>query len=755
MAKKLPDDNDLHRAGRLFGYFDGVEPGDPANDSDAAPAPPQVPPLLSPGEASALLLAALGSPLPLVVIRSTPGAGKSASTRLVLRDHVEAGGRAVVVVPTHKLAGQTVEALGALQVDATAPRSAARVRLPLVNDGPTDARACLHAEAADLLAQAGAPVRRTLCTVCPAREAYPTTGGPCPAYQAGTDRAPVQVLQQPTLAAVLGDLTAKLCEGKDGVATLAIIDELPPLTTSVALAKARDHYRALAGELRAEVREHLEPLLLAVLDGAAKASDGASVRELAALGGRDAAYIDGALADARALDGAALWRPDLHKRMARFAVTHAGDDAVLTKLRALARITSLCEAIVDAAHNPDEPALWVDETTGARLEVAARWTRRVLPFVQAGGRLRLLDATAPEQALRARWGSAVEVVRIDVADAPGVERRFVVWQHGARSRHTHADGTPNAAQVRGPLRRIAAAALERHARSVAILTHKPLADALRAWLDAPPDAPTPAFVPVELAALVASGVELRVGHYGAQRGLDTWADCDVVATLGDPWPNLGAALAAARALGLDPSGWPVEVAMAELIQAWGRARTVHRTTPVLVLHQGSKALAPRLDTAPQWADVAASKVRRGAPSTVQPPSDPSSWADEREGLGLSAKAHAKALGIEWRTYRRLATAALGKTPKTPDKPGGHKWSTDGSSGVPSAPPGANSSIPICAPPDLPGKTGESEGEPPAEPPASTARPRPPLASPGLAGLRGGSAEGAAARPKRSQRARGT
>jgi len=82
--------------------------------------------------------------------------------------------------------------------------------------------------------------------------------------------------------------------------------------------------------------------------------------------------------------------------------------------------------------------------------------------------------------------------------------------------------------------------------------------------------------------------EIRLGHYGAMRGLDTMADVDCLATLGDPWPNIGMVEHDMDYLGLPDEAEARKLALcrAELEQAHGRLRTVHRERPGRALHVG-------------------------------------------------------------------------------------------------------------------------------------------------------------------------
>jgi hypothetical protein len=82
--------------------------------------------------------------------------------------------------------------------------------------------------------------------------------------------------------------------------------------------------------------------------------------------------------------------------------------------------------------------------------------------------------------------------------------------------------------------------------------------------------------------------QILFGHYGAVRGLNTMADVDCLATLGDPWPNLGAMKNDVAFLGL-ADAWEQRLedsCRAELEQAHGRIRAVHRTRSGRALHIG-------------------------------------------------------------------------------------------------------------------------------------------------------------------------
>ena len=83
--------------------------------------------------------------------------------------------------------------------------------------------------------------------------------------------------------------------------------------------------------------------------------------------------------------------------------------------------------------------------------------------------------------------------------------------------------------------------------------------------------------------------EILLGHYGAVRGLNHMRDVECLATLGDPWPHLNRVRHEVAFLGLEDT-WEsrmVELCKAELEQAHGRLRAVHRSAPSRAIHVGS------------------------------------------------------------------------------------------------------------------------------------------------------------------------
>lgn len=114
--------------------------------------------------------------------------------------------------------------------------------------------------------------------------------------------------------------------------------------------------------------------------------------------------------------------------------------------------------------------------------------------------------------------------------------------------------------------------------------------ARQAWLDRGRkeealDTAVEAFKPI----VKACKREVLLGHYGAMRGLNHMVHAECLATLGDPRPNLDQVRYDVDFLNL-PTHHTLrltELTQAELEQAHGRLRTVHRDRPGRALHVGS------------------------------------------------------------------------------------------------------------------------------------------------------------------------
>lgn len=138
-----------------------------------------------------------------------------------------------------------------------------------------------------------------------------------------------------------------------------------------------------------------------------------------------------------------------------------------------------------------------------------------------------------------------------------------------------------------------------------------------------------------------------LGHYNGLRGLDEWKGLDALATVGDPYQNVGTLrrqMAWAQTGNLvvsTPDYWDRMHAAAELEQAHGRLRTVHRTSWARQLHVGSVEPAG-------WCNF---KVRDGPPTRASPPDEKEALESLVRSVG-GVRAAARYLTVDYRTVKR-------------------------------------------------------------------------------------------------------
>jgi len=151
--------------------------------------------------------------------------------------------------------------------------------------------------------------------------------------------------------------------------------------------------------------------------------------------------------------------------------------------------------------------------------------------------------------------------------------------------------------------------------------------------------------------------QILLGHYLAVRGLNHMSDVECLATLGDPWPHLNRVRHEVAFLGLEDT-WEsrmVELCKAELEQAHGRLRAVHRRAPARAVHVGS--VRP---TGHGWS---AGPVEARAVSTGRPVNQTSMSSDEVRRIVEAAggiRAAARAVGCHHTTLRNYLG---GRSPK--------------------------------------------------------------------------------------------
>lgn len=206
-------------------------------------------------------------------------------------------------------------------------------------------------------------------------------------------------------------------------------------------------------------------------------------------------------------------------------------------------------------------------------------------------------------------------------------------------------------------------------RRVAIVTMRIVELALRAalgedvskpWFEAGQDRSALAALRKALAPELARlPAHPDLGHYGAIRGLDHWRDHDALVTLGDPWPQLTDARWEGEFIGLpDWEDRYSAVCAAELEQAHGRLRTVHRTRPARSLHVG--AVVPS-----GWQDITIIEDVGGRPTNERGASVEELRRLVEQAGGRTAAA--KALGIGRSTLGDYLVSKRGIPPDLVDK----------------------------------------------------------------------------------------
>jgi hypothetical protein len=244
-------------------------------------------------------------------------------------------------------------------------------------------------------------------------------------------------------------------------------------------------------------------------------------------------------------------------------------------------ITGMRQELADAL-GASHPTVVLDANADLQVPIY----QRVIAARELGGVPRDIDALA----LRFRYREFY------AQDGAHVERTMVMW--GASRKAWFIDGQLTDGFVNAVERAVRWALEQPSTQRVCLVSFVGVEVALRAaqgdataaqaWESMGQD---PAALPVLVErlrpVLARLPGTLELAHYGAIRGLDHWRDCDALVTLGDPIQNLGSVRHDAAFIGLpDPDARVHGLARAELEQAHGRLRTVHRSKPARMLHIG-------------------------------------------------------------------------------------------------------------------------------------------------------------------------
>lgn len=596
---------------------------------------------VSVGDAVATITRAVREARGVVLIAAPPGTGKThgvieyAKTLPAIEKRAAPGSRLGITAPSHRLAKQTAAQIASLHLFS-----------PVSHTSPTGKPTCVYHEAAKSFASGGQSVRKEFClgrgeAPCPHVVTCPAVKG-----EEGESHANLVVgvhqltqlvtkkigarstlvIDEPGEVLEQNTITSDDCE-----TALRYLDAFEPAYTAKikpALA-AFSLWISSAGDPDATGMTTLEQC---VREGVGTTDDPATVLALA----REA-IPPGATSPAPPL----LWRSVFVAR---------SNPARAAELGTASRVLSLLRA---GLLSVPPAAARIDTRTGERSATLVGPNAHLAAALEHKGAVVLLDANAGlhraaiEKALR----TPVPFIDLVVADGAPITRTVIASSTANRNAWM-PHGVPDWHSILPMLRAAIHWLNEVPTAKAALLTWREMRAGIEYTLR--PEAPeTLALLRTsklpkrsliaakELLAPILSLYEgeLRTAHYNALEGLNHLADCDATITLGDPRPNLGIEADKAAYLGLAADGRLDALAAAELQQAHGRLRTIHRTRPGRQLHCGVVVPAG-------WPGVAV-EVRR-AP-LGRPRSTAAMSAEEfrtaRERAGLSGRKWAALLGI--------------------------------------------------------------------------------------------------------------
>ncbi len=613
-----------------------------------------------------------------LLARLTMGAGKSRTSCTVAVEVARAGGRVVVLAPTHAVAGE----LRAQHLAGQGVRVLSLTSPPSVLDAQ-GASACAIEGAAMDWAELGRPIVRELCDGRGQAEPPKARGslpvlppkGPddpcvhretCVAYATHATELDALATEGPgvlvTVHAYAHRAHQWLRERPEGSPGLAVVDEDPAMLRAIVLT----HAQILAA---AEGVTSSSPYATTPPVAAAASEVLEAVASEVARGATDLSALSPAIVARAAEVGltkkSALWKPLPVARRLRAAMMRGIRSP---KAVALQRAGEVLRAVLR-------------EVTGAVVTCGTDYRGdRVLSMAALDGGLYalladttlarvVLDATA-DPGWIAPWLPGARVLDVHVADGAPVERVMVPWAHATKG-HCIPDRTHIVWDEVTPVvcdgLALATAGLARGSR-VLVTTWRFLREALTGPREALPEA-----VRSTLDALDARGVTVEWAHYGAVRGRDQWRDVDALLALGGPHPegrSMEIMTAAARLRGWEGGSRALglHLSRAELGQVVGRPRLTRLVKPCRVVVVA--------DVLPLDGDARWRVVERVAGAAPVLPADalaavahlPVREAAEVLGVGKSTVARARG-GLSHITVQKekalLLHREVGQTPSPP------------------------------------------------------------------------------------------
>lgn len=604
-------------------------------------------------------------PNDVTLFATPPGVGKSEAALQLAAKVAEGGARALYLGANHTLAAELAARLRVLSpgIEPVHLRGMAGLcKLP-ERDPP-------HAPA---IARAAETMGRRMCEGCPL--ASRENGGTCEGWAPPRVRRGSATFAAHAHASLVNRLDERDPDDSQyDAADLVIVDELPDLVrvretgpahleTLVRVGLTRDVRRWYAANPGHAALAHE---ILAVADALDAETHRGVYAERRAVGDvLDALRArPAAMAAARAVLAEGADVLDALPPMPTPADARRGTADRWPDAGAWIFVRAVARALSDPAAAPAATVLRLD--AGAPGSGWAFETRHLYEL-PAGARVLALDATGVDtfaewQSIAERRGGALHfTTRAAIGETPAAAEHYRtarlrtarLWTRTGRGICFLADA-PGA--VKNALLRAAGAV----PCALGVLTHKPLADALRwgANLVIDPDADPPpgsAFAAddvhaLEIAELAAElvhpdrGWSLTVGHYGRDtRSTNAFERVDVLAVLGAPRGDYGATVADAAAIGIDAAELAADRTRAETIQAVARARHLRRETPANPAPRVRLFLATD-DDAPTgvelpgvaWTTILADRSHAPTLARIDAAREIAAWADRAGCLDVAA-----------------------------------------------------------------------------------------------------------------------
>ncbi len=580
-----------------------------AFDVPAPDAPAAVPPAHSLGEVRTALVDAIRkAPDGLTVIAAECGIGKTAAAIEVAAERAAkshaspkakglrapAQSKTAISVDKNALAVQVVAELRSRRIPTR------RIFGPLSCKDSSGEPVCKLADIARPLVDGGQPMQWELCRGRDIER--------CPHYDACEAREGTEGDSDARVIVGSHSLLGAL-DGEAGSTGLLVIDEPPPLLESVVLSgEDLDVAERCLGwfdgcyvgamlpalqAIRAWVARFGELEASATLAEAVRSCERVVLPDDLAQARRSADLDDDADAVACAvaapLDERRGKAPPIsfvHLRLARESASRAQSLGTASRvLRTLHH--GLCSDTPVAAR--------VEERVGERVFVVTRCNEQLAKAVKRQGAIVVTDANADLHApiLRKVAGYDPPLHRFAAVDGAPIRRSMIRCPSATRTSWLRAGSLEVSDGFVAAIKTLFGWAREDPAaRRLGIITLLPIEMALRAARGEQVDR---VWEPLDDARVRLGPIvqgwpgELVWGHFGGVRGMNSMADVDCLATLGDPWPNLGLVKSDVAFLGLTQA-WEQRVeamCKAELEQAHGRIRAVHRTKPGRALHIGN------------------------------------------------------------------------------------------------------------------------------------------------------------------------